>query len=89
MLIEKEAELAGYGENPTTSVGTMNAFVLDVISKYLDSYQDLLEGHADDNAADIKAIRARGGALISRRFMDNYTKAIDALPGLKEYNDSQ
>ncbi|KAH0785822.1 Dynamin central region family protein [Histomonas meleagridis] len=89
MLIEKEAELAGYGENPTSSVGTMNAFVLDVISKYLDNYEDLLEGHADDNADDIKAIRARGGALISRRFMDSYNKTIDALPGLKEYNESQ
>ena len=89
MLLEKESELAGYGENPTSSVGTMNAFVLDVISKYLDNYNKLLDGHADDNVEDIRHIRARGGALISRRFMDQYTKAIDKLPGLKEYDDSQ
>lgn len=89
MLIEKEAELAGYGENPSASTGTMNAFVLDVITKYLDNYQKLLDGHADDFAEDIKNITSRGGARISRHFLDIYNDKIERLPGLAEFNESQ
>ncbi|OHT09917.1 Dynamin central region family protein [Tritrichomonas foetus] len=89
MLQEKENELQGYGENPTASAGTMNAFVLDVITKYLDYFNDLLDGHADDEAEDIQAISSRGGAKISRCFMDEYLPLMNSQLGLKAFNDSQ
>ena len=89
MLEEKEKELNGYGDNPTANQGTMNAFVLDVITKYLEYFTDLLKGHADDEVEDITNVQSRGGARISRQFMDSYINKMMSLPGLNLYNDSQ
>ncbi|OHS93349.1 Dynamin central region family protein [Tritrichomonas foetus] len=89
MLLEKENELQGYGDNPSASPGTMNAFILDVITKYLDHFQDLLQGHADDDVENIETIDSRGGARISRLFMDDYYPMMKACPGLANLNDNQ
>lgn len=86
MLDQKEAELAGYGTDPTANSGTLNAFVLDVITKYLDIFNNLLIGQRDKDDDDTTS---RGGARISRVFLDKYEKEIDALPGLNDMNDKQ
>jgi dynamin 1-like protein len=87
MLLEKEHELQGYGENPSVSRGTMNAFVLDVITKYLDAYQDLMAGRSNDDAGNVHFV-SKGGARISRLFMDVFEPQIEKLPGLKSLSDS-
>lgn len=89
MLMEKNAELQGYGDNPTASESTMNAFVLEVITKYLDYFDNLLKGHADDEIEDINTVKSRGGARISRQFMDSFIPTIKAQPGLANLTDSQ
>lgn len=89
MLMEKNAELQGYGDNPTASESTMNAFVLEVITKYLDYFTNLLKGHADDEIEDIQAVKSRGGARISRQFMDSFIPMIQAQPGLSNLTDTQ
>ncbi|EAX98164.1 Dynamin central region family protein [Trichomonas vaginalis G3] len=86
MLEQKETELEGYGTDPTTSKGTLNAFVLDVITKYLDIFNTLLSGKRDKDDDDTTS---RGGARISRVFLTDYEKAIDELPGLAQMNDKQ
>ena len=91
MLAEKEKELEGYGENPTVSKGTMNAFILDVITKYLDTYQDLLAGRDDEGDDDKtkKKLVSKGGARISRAFMDQFEPAMEKLPGLKKMDEKE
>jgi len=86
MLEQKEAELAGYGSDPTQNAGTVNAFVLDVITKYLDTFDNLLKGVKQD---DDDELVSRGGARISRVFLDEYEKTIDALPGLNKFTDKE
>jgi dynamin 1-like protein len=81
LLLEKERELRGYGENPTASRATMNAFVLDVITKYLDAYQDLMHGRACDRSVELADMESRGGARISRIFLDQYIPALNSLSG--------
>jgi dynamin 1-like protein len=81
LLTEKEAELQGYGEDPSASRGTMNAFILEVITKYLDAYQNLMNGISTEELV------SRGGARISRHFMDTYEPAIKAIPGLTTMDD--
>jgi dynamin 1-like protein len=88
MLAEKEEELHGYGENPSVSRGTMNAFVLDTITKYLDNYNALLEGRAQDACADLAQLKTNGGSRISRVFMDVFNPRIDRLEGLTKLSDS-
>jgi dynamin 1-like protein len=87
LLAEKEAELQGYGDNPTASRGTMNAFVLDVITKYLDRYQELMLGRAVSPEEDLAAIRSLGGSRISRVFIDDFNPRVEALPGLRSLPD--
>lgn len=84
MLEAKEAELQGYGTDPTQDAGTLNAFVLDVITKYLDMFQRLLEGKAVNDE-----FKSRGGARISRIFLDQYEPAIDKIPGLSKLTDKE
>jgi dynamin 1-like protein len=81
LLAEKEDELRGYGENPSASKGTISAFVLDVITKYLDAYQDLMHGSACDRSVEIVDMQSHGGARISRVFLDEFVPTMDALPG--------
>jgi dynamin 1-like protein len=81
LLTEKEAELQGYGEDPSASRGTMNAFILEVITKYLDAYQNLMNGLSTDELV------SRGGARISRHFMDVYEPSIKAIDGLSKLDD--
>lgn len=70
MLAEKEAELEGYGSDPTQSAGTTNAFVLEVITKYLDNFQALLEGRLG---------RSHGGSSISQLFISNYMPKMEKI----------
>jgi dynamin 1-like protein len=81
MLAEKEAELQGYGEDPRTSHGTLNAFILEVITKYLDEYQKLIQGLRNEENV------SRGGARISRHFMDVYEPAMNRVQTMKKYTD--
>jgi dynamin 1-like protein len=86
MLEQKETELAGYGSDPTQSAGTVNAFVLDVITKYLDIFGNLLKGVKEEEDDDYTS---RGGAKVSRIFLDQYEKEIDALPGVAKYTEKE
>lgn len=88
LLTEKENELRGYGDNPASSRGTMNAFALDVITKYMDAYQDLMQGHANDDVADLNAMQSLGGARVSRVFLDEYFPAMDKIRGLRGLPDA-
>jgi len=89
LLQQKQEELEGYGSDPTASAGQTNAFVLDVITKYLDIYTKLIQGRLDDNMEDLTKIVVRGGGRISRVFLDEYNKQMLALPGIKQYKDTQ
>ena len=86
MLEQKEQELAGYGTDPKQSAGTLNAFVLDVITKYLEIFTNLLKGIKTQDDDDFTS---RGGARISRVFLDDYEKEIDALPGLGKFTEKE
>lgn len=93
LLQEKELELEGYGSDPTSTSGTANAFILDVITKYLDKFNSLLNGikQEDETDEDLNiggALESKRGARISRRFMDNFEPEIDRLPGFRNLSDS-
>jgi dynamin 1-like protein len=89
LLLEKEEELRGYGENPTASQATMNAFVLDVITKYLDAYQQLMHGSGCDQAVELEDMESRGGARISRIFLDEYVPGMNALSGPRSISEPE
>ena len=89
LLQQKMEELEGYGSDPTASVGQTNAFVLDVITKYLDIYVKLLNGRGHETDTDEDKLVSRGGGRISRLFLDDYNKIMYSLPGLKKFDDSQ
>jgi dynamin 1-like protein len=65
----------------------MYAFILDVITKYLYRFQELMLGRAVSATEDIAAIRSRGGARISRVFLDDFIPRVEGLPGLKALPD--
>ena len=80
LLEEKEKELAGYGSDPNISPGALNAFILDTINKYLDIFNNYLQGKSADGK-EIETDEIRGGK-IPEIFQSEFNKQIDLLPGL-------
>lgn len=78
MLEDKLKELEGYGSDPTHNNATLNAFILDVISKYLEIFNNYLNGRGCDGK---EAKNAHGGR-IATLFADKFNTKIDSLPGL-------
>lgn len=85
MLNEKEDELAKFGTDPRESVGTQNAFVLDAINKYIETFQRMLEGRIYGNENK----KAKTGAIISRMFIVDFENEIEKLRGVDIYTNEQ
>ncbi|EAY12248.1 Dynamin central region family protein [Trichomonas vaginalis G3] len=88
MLEEKERELEGYGSDPTKNAATINAFILDVISKYLDIFNNFLAGKRADGSESTDESTAHGGR-IPALFTDKFNAELDALPGLTNSKPKQ
>jgi hypothetical protein len=83
MLEEKEKELEGYGSDPNLNAGTLNAFILSTITKYLDIFNNYLQGRTADGKEIVEKGEIHGGK-IPVIFNKQFAGELDALPGLSQ-----
>lgn len=81
LLEEKSKELEGYGSDPTQNAATLNAFVLEVITKYIEIFNNFLDGKSAEGEDSQNPTDARVSRITSL-FQDSYNAKLDALPGV-------
>lgn len=81
MLEQKERELEGYGSDPNLNAGTLNAFILSTITKYLDIFNNFLQGRTAEGKEIVDKGEIHGGK-IPVIFNNDFSQELDALPGL-------
>jgi dynamin 1-like protein len=81
MLEEKERELEGYGSDPNLNAGSLNAFILSTITKYLDIFNNYLQGRTAEGKEIVEKGEIHGGK-IPVIFNNEFAQELDDLPGL-------